>query len=457
MQRHQNLLRWHCERKLSETLLQIELLRPGLTEVPWTGTLSSEENGHLKIVLEAQANLMGLLNDGESGTIATQEQLFTLRAQTADGLEIEAAGIYPSKPHISPFDYVKLEFHPGTITLRSETELPDSPWLIGAISPFALSYACWHSELRAFPPMVGTPAEWHQWYSLKFGDVCFALSRTRKQFCPFAIWKEKDGFADLTNEAKSFLYALGIRVGQRVGWLGHTKVFNRVLETVLRASIPMHSASQHSPLPTDVSEADEQHLLECAYRYFLSEGNYPVANLFGMLWDTTDNFFPVQLLTAGTVIEGLADIITESSASEAAAEFSVFKKRLVAYLNTFPASDRTDIAFLEKFQRVVSSTRHLSLADKVRGAAAIAKVIVTPDELRAWSDLRNRLAHGDFSPGPLSVEEVQRQSQQLDCAWNVINKLFLGIIGYRGDYTDFSSADWPAESLPISEDTSIGK
>jgi hypothetical protein len=452
-----NLLRRHCERKLNETLQQIELLRPGLTELPWTGTLSSDEDGRLKIVLESQANVMGLLNDGESGTIVTQEQLFTLRAQTADGLEIEAAGIYPSKPHISPFDYVKLEFLPGAITVRSETELPDLPWLIGAISPFAQNYACWHSEVRAFPPMVGTPAEWHQWYCLKFGEVFFALSKTRNRSCSFAIWKEEEGFADLTDEARSFLFALGIRVGQRVGWSGHTTVRSGRLETVLREPIPMHSASQHSPLPTDVSEADEQRLIGCAYRYFLSDENYPVANLFGMLWDTTDNFFPVQLLTAGTVIEGLADFIMESSSPSAGAtEFSAFKTRVVAHLNTFSATDATEKALLEKFRRVVNSTQRLSLQDKVRAAAAAAKVVITDEELRAWNALRNRLAHGDFSPNSLSVQEVQRQSRQLDCAWNVINKLFLGMIGYRGDYTDFSSAGWPARSLPISGDRCLG-
>lgn len=422
--------------------------------VKWTGKLTSRLDGQIVIVLETNTRLWGLLDDGESGVIVPNERLFCLEARTAKGMRMQAVGIYPSAPHIS-LNYAKLQFVPQEITLWSETALPDSPWVTGAITRFDENGACRNSERIAWPPVFGSEATWHEWYCLQFDQTSFGLSKKRDDFCRFAVWTDtQPRHETLFAQAEAFLYALGFRIGQRVNWLAYTRVKSGRLETILAKPIPPRSATQHSPLPSDIGDDDEETLLRRAYEFFLLEKNYPVINQLGMFWDATDNFLPVQSLVAATVIEGLADFIKQSTQdSEAEERFARFKDQLNAHLirnaRDLVVTDgaKKDCAFLTKIRKVVQSTQLLSLSEKVRLAAQIAKIPLQGTEVRAWNKMRNRIAHGDFSPGPLSTSLVQIQSQQLDCAANIINKLVLGLIGYGGVFTDFSSPGWPARSF----------
>jgi hypothetical protein len=72
---------------------------------------------------------------------------------------------------------------------------------------------------------------------------------------------------------------------------------------------------------------------------------------------------------------------------------------------------------------------------------------VGDEELRAWKQMRSPLAHGRFPSGPLKETEVQTQSHQLDCAASIINKFVFGLIGYDGDYQDFSTPGWPTRRM----------
>lgn len=445
----------HWNRKLNETLRGIELWRTGFPAVSWSGILSNKPNGNLSIVLESSADLWGVLENGPSGIIVSKDQLFMVRAVTEHGLRLEAADLYPSDRRTFPHGSSRLEFQPRRLTVSSETNPGESPGIIGAINEFDQKYACWCSERIAWPPVIATEAQWHQWYCLKFQDTWFALSKARHPYCQFALWTE--GQAEPLNleaQAKAFLFALGFRLGQRVDWLGYTHRMADRQETVLMDPVPVRPGFQHSPLPSDIREGDEQMLLRCACAFFSHPQNFPVVNLLGMLWDTADNFFPVQSLVAATVIEGLASFILQGSkTSSAAKDFELRKDHLCKYLGEHrdclagAESQEEGLAFLVKMQNVIKTTQMFSLGEKVLQAAIKLEVQVGDEELRAWKQMRSPLAHGRFPSGPLSETEVQLQSHQLDCAASIINKFVFGLIGYSGDYQDFSTPGWPTRRV----------
>jgi hypothetical protein len=73
--------------------------------------------------------------------------------------------------------------------------------------------------------------------------------------------------------------------------------------------------------------------------------------------------------------------------------------------------------------------------------------VISDEEIGEWSELRNSTAHGDFQTGQVSDAAVLEQMRRYDCCVNIINKLVLGLIGYKGPFRDYSKPNYPNGTL----------
>ena len=98
----------------------------------------------------------------------------------------------------------------------------------------------------------------------------------------------------------------------------------------------------------------------------------------------------------------------------------------------------------EKFkENSIMKEEFLKDGESIWRAAKWLKINLTQDEIAAWRELRNPLAHGRFDVDIESPTEIQGKLNQAACVANIVNKFVLAIIGYEGLYRDYSTIQYP--------------
>ena len=96
-----------------------------------------------------------------------------------------------------------------------------------------------------------------------------------------------------------------------------------------------------------------------------------------------------------------------------------------------------DPAFRERAMAKVNELRNPSAAANLR--ELVKTQAITDRQFRAWRDLRNRTAHGDYSDSiPL-----QDFMDLLTTVTTLLHRLAFTAIGYVGPYTDYGQRGWP--------------
>lgn len=65
---------------------------------------------------------------------------------------------------------------------------------------------------------------------------------------------------------------------------------------------------------------------------------------------------------------------------------------------------------------------------------------ITDGEIEAWDRIRNPHSHGDFSQW---IKDVQSGWDRIASIANLINKVILFLIGYKGAHVDYSERGYP--------------
>jgi len=98
---------------------------------------------------------------------------------------------------------------------------------------------------------------------------------------------------------------------------------------------------------------------------------------------------------------------------------------------------------LERVKSAIKKEEYFKDVESVRKAASWIKINLTEDEITAWRQLRNPLAHGRFDLDYGSPTDIQDKLNQAARVANIVNKFVLAIIGYEGIYRDYSSVNYP--------------
>jgi hypothetical protein len=86
-------------------------------------------------------------------------------------------------------------------------------------------------------------------------------------------------------------------------------------------------------------------------------------------------------------------------------------------------------------------------ADKIRKAGELLGLTYTDDEVKAWKHLRNQPAHGDFDFDSQNSVALQESHWNAAKVAGMLNRLVLGLIGYRGPIRDYSTQGFPTVSF----------
>jgi hypothetical protein len=186
-------------------------------------------------------------------------------------------------------------------------------------------------------------------------------------------------------------------------------------------------------------------LLGPAVDFFLMPRGRRVVHYLNLLWDTADNAWPVQWAVVGVCLEGLiSDILEDSKIAEPSlspADRVVFDRWLANDNGLSPRG----IARLRGFAGLIG---HRRVADVLKEWRDRRILDTTQGDLDAWQRMRNSAAHGQLVVPPddkLDFQPTIDQSYQLQ---NVVNRIVLNLIGYRGPYIDYSKPGWRQSPAP---------
>src|SRR5687767_5056594 len=73
---------------------------------------------------------------------------------------------------------------------------------------------------------------------------------------------------------------------------------------------------------------------------------------------------------------------------------------------------------------------------------------ITAEDIEAWSRTRNPAAHAGLVAPTKDRDETQVLLNRYHRVLNMLNRIVLQLIGYTGQYTDYSRPGWPDVEFP---------
>lgn len=247
--------------------------------------------------------------------------------------------------------------------------------------------------------------------------------------------------------------ALGFLLGRRCAIQGHEYLCGG--KTVRRIDSRFPKPTEHhirAPLGWQLTFTQHvESLFGRAVDFFLTELGERVAAYLFLCWDAADNAFQTQLAVGSICLEGLLRVAAETLGPTAVggldADLDGFGKWLKLKENPIGLS----AAFVKRLGGIPGMFRHLGPKDILRDWIDRGVLGVTDDDYRAWNDTRQPLAHGRLPPRGEAQPELQSRIDKFARVQNLINKIVLRLIGYRGEYVDYSRRGYPPAPFPGTE------
>ncbi len=186
--------------------------------------------------------------------------------------------------------------------------------------------------------------------------------------------------------------------------------------------------------------------------FFLTETGLRVAQYLFLCWDTADNAFATQQAISSICIEGMLRVAAERWGPKqgGADKKDENIQKLIAWLETKPNPIKLTDDFIARVTGMVNGmlNNKLSAKDIQRDWVGRSLFGGANEEFRAWSDTRQPLAHGSVGPASESQADLQVRIDRHSKILNLLNKMVLGLVGYTGEYIDYSQRGWPAAPFP---------
>ena len=216
-----------------------------------------------------------------------------------------------------------------------------------------------------------------------------------------------------------------------------------------RISVPRQETTRNT-LPTPLGRSFEllgnvERLLGAAIDFFGTELGKRVTPYLSLCWDTADNLHTTQLVISSICIEGLICVAAETLGPTQpkldSADIAAFK----TWLKTKPAAFSEP--FLNRLNGMLGMFSNPSANNIFRDWEERQILGITKQDRQAWSSIRNPLAHGRLS------ESDDRSALQTRITGhvrlqNLLNKVLLQLMGYRGEFIDYSQSGYPAVEFP---------
>ena len=260
----------------------------------------------------------------------------------------------------------------------------------------------------------------------------------------YPIAPEQHDVVDAIRLAFSFL------TGRKVGILAsESRNGTGTTLRICRATRPTTNEF-FSPLADGVGgRGDAIPLLSQAVGFFMSQEGAKVASLLSRCWDTVDNSLTTQSAIVGATVEGIINVLKGKAARPGSLISDQQEKELYGFLRCRNYPD----AFIKRLEGSLSmmrhpSTKHILLDWHKRGVLG-----VSDKDAKAWGDIRNPAAHGRSSEKVPTPDELQEHLHGLHRVGNLVNKLVLQAMGYKGKFLDYS--DWSIRDFPLVDPSAL--
>lgn len=244
--------------------------------------------------------------------------------------------------------------------------------------------------------------------------------------------------------------ALSFALGRPVALRGYEEHSGNECRRVLISSAPPPARRLLAPpfsVSVDYNECIEQ-LLQAAIPFFLTELGQEVAAQLELLWYSSDNPLPTQMLLTGICCEGLIRLATAGTSSTSAPTLEE-KGLLARWLseNSPPAGTSLSTRFAQRVTGAVNSWNEVRPADTLQEWRSRSHLGVTKEDIQAWRDLRHPAAHGRIATFE-EITAMQAGIDRLTRTLNLMNRITLSLMGYSHLYRDYSQPDWPLVPFP---------
>jgi hypothetical protein len=197
-------------------------------------------------------------------------------------------------------------------------------------------------------------------------------------------------------------------------------------------------------------------LLGQAIAFFQTTEGKRVADYLFPCWDAADNAFSTQLLLASISLEGLFSFIPHQlgtdkvgdKESDGGQNTEADVEALEKWLRTAKDKETITEAFAKRVQGAVRAFMNRRPADVLWDWQRKGLLGVTEEDIDAWKKTRHRAAHGAAVALPEDKRELQEVASRFFREINMINRVVLQLMGYRGLYVDYGSQGWRETEFP---------
>jgi hypothetical protein len=231
----------------------------------------------------------------------------------------------------------------------------------------------------------------------------------------------------------SFLFGCRIRVR---GW---QLVVGPAIESVLLGERPRASKRVYPPLDNMLwlvrGPARFEEVVALAAEFFMTQLGDSIRAGLEILWDAADMSMDSRLLVAATVLEGVVRKVNTGGRP------LPLKDDILAHLRTL-TSERP---VLDRWTGLLNGAENLHVPTILARWVEERRYQARSEELRAFKSRRNPLAHGHLLP----TSGGSGASQDMGHLSNLINKIVLTHMGYRGPFADYGQARDYSKCFPI--------
>jgi hypothetical protein len=464
---HGGILEAYAKRELGEPLHDVSIKKDGVILLAGHGRLLTSENGGVAIDLYSKGKLPDRWHNFQPGEPYSLDDLPVLEAVTDYGHQVAMRGAQPSSPSRSTdAGFSRVRFHPFEVEIRFDEKFEFSPSVKGIVTPFAIDVSNSCSSIEDDNPMFGTATSGRDWLNVEIDGARAGFRKDRDDLHWFAFATKKEEPSDVVKYAEAFLTALSFVVGESVSWLA-CRTYSGTSEIVrLRQPGRKRKGILNPPLPFRPFQEAETELLANATSFFHDEANSRVAHLLELCWDVLGGYCHSEYAVVCIAVEALADFTIKKFADGKTPQGIALKAemeqldrfKLVAAAALKASCQIDQVKDSRSVARVTKWIEELSILQAPKGetiitaaelinASSQTKVNISPDEIDAWKKLRNSVSHGGFRTGATAIADFQKEGHQFDCCVNIINKLVLGLMGFKGEIVDYSASGYPTVTI----------
>jgi|ERR1051326_8025620 hypothetical protein len=262
---------------------------------------------------------------------------------------------------------------------------------------------------------------------------------------------ERDTFDVITAIARAF----GFVLGKRILFRGYQE---EVGDDESRYLVTINQETTRSRLAPPLGDQLEfmgsvEHLLGPAIDFFLTDLGRRVGHHLEMCWDTVDNTMATFLTVVSISLEGLVRLASGGSGPIDPGYAESDREAINAWLTAQAAN--LSPRFVQRMRGFLGALHHRRPVDVLHDWQRRGFLAVSSDDIESWEVIRHRAAHARLIQGRVPRDELQNRIDRLHRVTNLINRIVLHLIGYRGVYLDYSQPNWPPAEFPPAAATSV--